>query len=120
MTKGLVAFGCNACGGSCTASTMHVDSIVCGTKSGSQGKKYGTATVIVKDNCGVAVSGVTVTGTFSGSYNETRSGTTNSSGQAVLTTLTQVKTPSFSFCVDNLTGTLTYRSQDNTVTCSSY
>jgi hypothetical protein len=120
MTKGLVAFGGNACGGSCTASTMHVASIVCGTAAGSQGKKYGTATVTVQNNCGSAVSGVTVTGTFSGSYNETRSGTTNSSGQVVLTTLTQVKTPAFNFCVSNLSGTLTYISQDNAVTCASY
>jgi len=120
MTKGLVAFGGNACGGGCTVSTMHVASIVCGTKSGSQGKKYGTATVTVQNNCGSAVSGVTVTGTFSGSYNETRSGTTNSSGQVVLTTLAQVKSPAFTFCVSNLSGTLTYRSQDNVVTCANY
>ncbi len=120
-TKALSVFGGTPCGGSCTASTMHVASVVCGTKSGSQGKKYGTATVTVQDNCGNPVSGVTVSGAFSGSYNETRSGTTNSSGQVVLTTSTQVKSPAFSFCVNNVSGgSLTYRSQDNIVTCSSY
>jgi len=105
----------------CTASTTHVQSIVCGTAAGSQGKKYGQVTVTINNNCGNPVSGATVTGTFTGSYNETRSGVTNSSGVAVITTTTQVKSPAYTFCVNNVThATLTYNAGANVETCDSY
>jgi hypothetical protein len=103
----------------CVASSIHVDSIVCGTASGSKGKKYGQATVTVYDNCGSPVSGVDVTGTFTGDFNEQLTETTNGSGVAVLTTTTQAKKPSYTFCVDNLTGSLSYSSGDNVETCDS-
>jgi len=107
--------------GSCTPSTMHVDSIVCSTVSGSAGKKFGRATVTIKDNCGNPVSGALVDGTFTGSFSESFDDVvTNSSGVAVFTTTAQVKNPVFTFCVDDVTGSLTYNPAENVVTCSSY
>jgi hypothetical protein len=106
----------------CVAGTMHVQSIVCSTVAGTQGKKKGRATVTINDNCGSPVSSANVTGTFSGSFfNETQSATTNASGVAVLTTTAQAKSPTFTFCVDNVThATLTYDAGDNIETCDSY
>ena len=112
---------CATTGAPCVASTTHVESIVCGTAAGSQGKKYGQVTVTIYNNCGNPVSAANVTGTFTGSYNETRSGTTDGSGVAVITTTTQVKKPAYTFCVDNVThATLTYATGDNVETCDSY
>jgi len=105
----------------CVATTTHVESIVCGIVAGTQGKKYGRVTVTIYNNCGNPVSGANVTGTFTGSYNETRSGTTDGSGVAVITTTTQVKSPAYTFCVNNVThATLTYAPGDNVETCDSY
>lgn len=103
-----------------TATTMHVDSIDLDT-TGWGSKKKGRATVRILDNLGAPVAGATVTGTFSGSYNETRSATTDSNGVAVLKTNKKKRNPVFTFCVDNVThGTLTYDSGDNVETCDSY
>ncbi len=107
--------------GSCTPSTMHVDSIVCSTVAGSPPYVLGRATVTIKDNCGNPVSGALVDGTFTGSYNESfYNVVTNENGIAVFTTTTQVKKPSFTFCVNDVTGSLTYNPAENVVTCSSY
>jgi hypothetical protein len=108
------------CGGGCTAADMHVASIVCGTAAGSAGNKYGQVTITIHDDCGNPVAGADVTGTFTGDFNEIVSGTTDSNGQAVLTTSTQVKKPSYTFCVDDATGSLPYDSADNVETCDSY
>jgi hypothetical protein len=61
----------NVADNDCAVSTMHVESIVCDTVAGTQGKKYGRATVTIYDNCGYPVAGALVDGTFSGDYNET-------------------------------------------------
>ncbi|MHC4155175.1 MAG: LamG-like jellyroll fold domain-containing protein, partial [Planctomycetota bacterium] len=104
----------------CTASTMHVESIVCDTVAGTQGKKYGRATVTIYDNCGYPVTDALVDGTFTGDYNETFYDVpTNGSGVAVFVTTTQVKKPSFMFCVDDVTDTLTYDSNDNVEDCDT-
>ncbi|MHC4499807.1 MAG: hypothetical protein ACYS21_11920, partial [Planctomycetota bacterium] len=106
---------------SCSSSTTHVESIVCGTAAGSRGKKYGGATVTVYDDCGNPVSGADVTGTFTGDFYESVTGRTNGNGIAVLTTTTQIKKPSYTFCVDSVTHTaLTYSSGDNVETCDSH
>lgn len=102
--------------------TCHVDSIVLSTVT-SAGKKKGRATVTIKDNNGGPVANATVTGQFTGNYNETRSGVTNSSGVAVIDTVTalKLKTVTFTFCVTNVThATLTYDSGANVETCDSY
>ena len=104
----------------CTAGTVYVESIVCGTAAGSRGKKYGQVTVAVHDSCGNPILGADVTGTFTGDFNETLTKTTNSTGVAVLTTTTQIKKPSYTFCVDSIThATLTYSSVDSVETCDN-
>jgi len=113
--------GATTDGGGCTASTMSVSSIVPATQGVGQGKKIGKATVTVVDYCGAPVSGVTVSGTFTGDYNESRSAVTNGNGVAVVeTTATAKGNVSFTFCVDNVSGgSLTYDSGDNAETCDS-
>ena len=106
-------------GGGCTPASMHVSNIQPGTARGSQGQKFGAVAVTIQDNCGNAVTGTDVSGSFTGDYNETIAATTNASGVATLTTLAQVKKPAYGFCVDSVTGTLTYASGDNVETCDS-
>ena len=103
----------------CVSTASHAESIVCTTASGTQGKLYGQVTVTIYDNCGTPVSGADVTGTFSGSYNQTRSGTTNAGGTVVLTTTVQVRNPAYTFCVDTVVSGLTYDAGAG-VTCGSY
>jgi hypothetical protein len=104
----------------CTPGTMHIESIFCGTVRGSQGKKFGEVTITIFDNCGNPVSGASVTGNFTGDFNEMSTGATGSNGIAVLTTATDVKKPSYQFCVNSVNGTLTYEPNNNNVdTCKS-
>jgi len=118
-TTGIVWSFTTAAG--CVSSTTHVESIVCDTLKGDKGARYGQVTVTIYDNCGNAVSGADVTGTFTGDFNEQLTGTTDGTGAAVITTTTQVKRPSYTFCVDNVIhATLTYNSADNAETCDSY
>jgi beta-glucanase (GH16 family) len=104
----------------CVSTASHVESIVCTTASGSRGQKYGQVMVTIYDNCGLPVSGADVTGTFTGTYNQSVSGTTNAGGTVVLTTTAQVKKPHYTFCVDDVVSGLTYDAAANTVTCGSY
>jgi hypothetical protein len=105
----------------CTAGTTHVESIVCSTASGSQGNKYGQVTVTIYDNCNDPFTGAEVTGMFTGSFNETLTETTDGTGVAVITTTTQQKNPSYTFCVDDVNhATLSYDPNDNLETCDSY
>jgi hypothetical protein len=102
----------------CTDPTYtYVEALACGTARGSQGKKYGQVTVTIKDECGDPAVGYDVTGTFTGSYNETITETTDGNGVAVLTTTTQTKKPSYQFCVDDVVGTISYDDTQNVVTC---
>jgi hypothetical protein len=105
----------------CVASTTHVESVVCGTLRINPPKVYGQVTVTIYDNCGDPVANADVTGTFTGDFNEQLTETTDGSGVAVITTTTQVKKPSYQFCVDSVThATLTYDPNDNVETCCSY
>lgn len=101
---------------------MHVQSISLSVLSFTAGWKKAEATVTILDNLGNPVSDANVTGTFTGSWNETISAATNASGEAVLITNTQIKgRETYSFCVDNVThASLTYAPGDNVVTCSSW
>ncbi len=100
---------------------MHVDSITC-SKFSSKGKYKGRAVVVIKDASGNPVSGATVTGTFTGSYNQTLSATTDATGTVTLTTSSSVSgTVTFTFCVTNVTKTgATYNSSANVETCDSF
>ena len=102
---------------SCKASTMYVESIITSTVRGSKGNSYGEVIVTVADDCGSPVIDAKVTGTFSGDFNETRSGVTESNGVAVIRTISEFKKPSYTFCVDNVVkGSLVY---DNIESCNS-
>ena len=102
---------------SCTAGAMQVESIIASTVRGSKGNSYGEVIVTVADDCGNPVVDATVTGTFSGDFNETRSGVTDSNGMAVIRTISEFKKPSYTFCVDNVVkGPLVY---DNIESCDS-
>lgn len=100
---------------------MHVDSITC-SKVKSANKWKGRAVVVIKDSQGNPVSGATVSGTFSGSYNQSLSATTDSTGTATLTTTTSVSgTVTFTFCVGNVTkASFTYDSGANVETCDNF
>lgn len=102
------------------ATSLHVDSIITGTADGGKGKKYGTATVTVKDDIGNVVANTNVNGTFYGSFSEQGSAITNSSGVAVITTQTTSKgSLTVDFCVDSINhAALTYNSADNNITCT--
>jgi hypothetical protein len=98
---------------------MHVDSIVVGTAAAGGSNKRGKATVVIKDNNGNPVANATVTGGFSGTLNETRSGTTDSAGSVVIQTNGFQKTiSSLTFCVNSVTHTtLSYAPAGNVETC---
>lgn len=112
--------GVNVSGTSGTATYLYVASLVTGTVNAGAGSKSGTATVTIKDNTGNPVPNATVTGTFSGSFSETKSGVTSSTGSVTLTTTAKLKgTLTVNFCVTNVThATLSYNSSANTITCS--
>lgn len=101
------------------AVSVHVQSIVTGTQSVGQGNKRGTATVVVHDNNESPVQGVTVSGTFSGTFSESVSGVTDASGSVTLVTSATAKGGvSVGFCVDNLVdGSLVYDNSLNDITC---
>jgi hypothetical protein len=105
----------------CVVSEMFVSGIAVTTVNQSKGRKSARAIVSVVNDCGGAVSGANVSGTFSGGINEAQSGGTNGSGQATLTTAAAVKPlRSFGFCVDSISGGLPYNSGANAATCANY
>lgn len=91
--------------------TMRVASTVNGTAAAGGGKKYATATVTVLDANAAPVANATVTGTFSGTINQTGvQGITDTTGKVTIrTTLAASGTISDAFCVSSLThSSLTY------------
>ncbi|MDA1315134.1 MAG: hypothetical protein O2968_17520 [Acidobacteria bacterium] len=103
-----------------SVTSVHVASLVASTVNAGGNRKRGRADAVIVDNLGGLVGSVTVTGTFSGGFNETRSGTTNGSGSATIQTSGTVKgNVNFTFCVDNVTGGLPYQASANVVTCDS-
>ncbi|MFI0429509.1 polysaccharide lyase family 7 protein [Mariniflexile sp. HMF6888] len=99
---------------------LYVSSIVTGTQNAGQGKKHGLATVTILDNNGVPVANATVTGTFSGTFNETVTGSTGSNGTVdLITSATTKGGVSVVLCVDDVThSTLVYNSSLNVITCT--
>lgn len=99
--------------------SVHVNSVVTGTAGAGKGSKYGTATVSIVDDLGSPVAGASVSGTFSGSYNEQVNGVTGANGVVVLQTQgTQKGAVTVNFCVDNVTATLPYDVAANVTTCA--
>ncbi len=83
--------------------------------------RTGEAVVTVVDDSGNAVSGATVTGTFSGDVGGTSSGSTGSNGNVTLESdRVRQNSISFSFCVDSVSHPdFDYEPADNAVTCAS-
>jgi hypothetical protein len=96
---------------------LQVGSIVLSTVNAGKGKKDGRAVVTVVDDLGNPISGVTVEGAFSDSFTESVSGDTSGAAVTFTTTGEPVKRPTFTFCVNDITGELPYN--DGQV-CQSY
>ncbi|NNL04267.1 MAG: tandem-95 repeat protein [Xanthomonadales bacterium] len=101
---------------------LEVASIVLGTANAGKGRKHGQAVVSVIDNLGNAVTGAAVTGTFSGSFNQTVSNETGGDGAATLTTSEspQKRDISYTFCVDTITGVAGLTYDPSTPDCQNY
>ncbi len=101
-------------------SSVHVSSITTGTASAGQGNKYGTASVTIVDDLGSPVAGATVTGTFSGTFNEQGTSQTDTNGIAFIQTQATAKgSVTVNFCVDDVQhATLSYEATNNVVSCS--
>jgi hypothetical protein len=76
--------------------------------------------VTIRDDCGNAIAGATVTGTFIGDFSETQSAVTDETGVAVFITSGCVKRPSYTFCVDSVEASLPYDFNDDVETCDAY
>ncbi|QBY04120.1 glycosyl hydrolase family protein [Thalassotalea sp. HSM 43] len=104
--------------GSAEATNVQVAAVVTGTIGAGRGKKFGSATVTVVDNLGNAVAGATVTGNFSGSWNESASAVTDASGVAVLQTSSSLSGGvSVNFCVSDVASTLPLDSAQSSDMC---
>jgi hypothetical protein len=104
----------------CSATDMHIESVVCAEAGGPKGTKYGQATVTIYDDCGDPVTDALVDGTFSGDFDDTFDDVaTDQYGVAVFTTATSIKKPAFSFTVDEVTNSLPHDPGDDLATgCS--
>ncbi len=106
----------------CTGNAVSVESLTVGTVGAGQGKKRGQATVTVVNNCGDPVAGATVTGSFTGTLNQSGvSAVTNSSGVAVLQTSSTAKgSVNVTFCVGGIAKSgMTYNASANVETCDT-
>ncbi len=116
--NGFTVLGGSSLGGG--SEFTHVDSIVPGTTGGGPNKRA-KATVTVLDENGAPVAGASVTGTFSGSHNETVTATTDAGGVADLVTSVKNGSASFQICVDDVVMSgMTYDPAANVETCDSY
>lgn len=116
-TSSAVAVTGTSSGGG-TATSIHVESVVTGTARAAAGAKYGTATITIYDNLGNPSSGALVTGDFSGTFTETKSGTTDSYGKVTLQTTGSARTVTVNFCVTDVSGSLPYDPAQNKVSCT--
>lgn len=104
-----------------TATSTQVSALSASTRR-VKGSEAAEVTVVVTDDLGQPVENATVTGSLTGSYNETVSATTDASGYAVLQSNSAIKgTVAYEFCVGDIShGSLTYDASANAVTCVSY
>jgi subtilisin family serine protease len=102
-----------------TATTLHVGSITVTTLNMGRGQKKGRAEVFIVDETGNPVANALVSGSFTGSLNESASKTTSSAGLAVLeTTGTAKGGVIFTFCVESVAHPdLQYDPGSNSETC---
>lgn len=84
----------------------------------SKGNKSGKIVATVTDDTGAPMPGAVVTGTFTGLVSGTVSGTTGSNGKVTLISTTSVRGGiTFTFCVDDVSGSLPYDETSNIETC---
>lgn len=103
-----------------SATSVSINSIVLGTASAGKGAKHATASVTVLDDTGAPVTMADVTGTFSGTFVESLSVTTDSQGVALFQSSGSAKgTLTIDFCVDDVVASLPYDAAANAVTCTS-
>lgn len=111
-------YGVNTNTGGETATSMSVANVTTGTQAASKGQKYGSATITIVDNLGAPAAGVTISGNFSGTWNEVATGITDANGTVVLLTTTSAGGGvSVNFCIDTITGTLTHESASSVGLC---
>jgi fibronectin type 3 domain-containing protein len=75
-----------------------------GTQSAGKGRQHGTATIVVRNDLGQAIAGATITVNFGGSFSETLTGTTNSSGSVSFVTSQSTKRPAVQACATAVEG----------------
>jgi sialate O-acetylesterase len=91
------------------ATSIHVASLQAYAGGVGRGFKQGVAEVIVRDDLNDPFAGAVVTVQFSGTFNETRSGTTDADGFVRLQTDGQMKgLVQVGACIDGLSGALEY------------
>ena len=87
--------------------SLVVSSVIVATEGAGKGSKYGKATVSVVDDLAVPVEGAIVNGYFSGTWNESATGTTDASGVLTLLTTTSANgNVDVNFCVTDVIGAL--------------
>jgi beta-glucanase (GH16 family) len=117
IDNGFTVLGGSAVGGGGGGTRAHVASITPGVSGGGT-RKRATATVAIVDENGAAVGGASVTGTFTGSHNQTVTAQTDASGVAQLVTSVTSGTAAFSVCVDSVAKAgMSYDAPANVETC---
>ena len=100
--------------------THHVESIVLSTVNAGRGSKQGRALVQVFDDQGNPKAGATVSGDFTGSFNEPFAGMTDATGVVEFITSGTVKGGvGFTFCVANVMADTNYDESANNATCAT-
>ena len=107
-------------GTSGAAMLVRVATITTGTANAGKGNKNATAAITITDDLGNPVSGADVTATFSGTFSETITATSDGSGVANLQTTGAAKgTIVVNVCVDDVMNTsLPYDASANLITCT--
>ena len=98
--------------------SISIASVETGTQGAGKGSKYGTATVTVTDNLGNPVDGANISGSFSGTWSDSVSGTTGSNGAVTFVTQsTAGGKVNVNFCVSSLSGSLPHDETGSTGLC---
>jgi PKD repeat protein len=101
--------------------SMAVAAITVDSVNAGGGRRAPRARVTIHDDLGNAVAGAQVTGDFTGTVSETGViGVTGADGIATLVSSKSLKVKlKITFCVTDVSGTLTYVAGDNVVNCAS-
>ena len=106
-----------------TPTEHHVDSILLSTVNAGRGNKFASAMVTIVDQFGNPVSNATVSGTFSGDFDEflTSPGTNGSGTVSLTTTSSQKGGVTFTFCVTDVAhATTAYDPSVDLASCATF